>query len=147
MSFPVYTADLCKSCLSEIDTRSLTDPNTEMTYIATSEDFSTGECCFDTACLEQTHYANSSAVSKMGFAKNLICPVAERMGVNTCGDVDGDSQTSKFLQPSNDGGGSALILNSGTSRLNLDSKFQCSFMVRYPSRASYTDKLTIQVIG
>ena len=45
--FAVTTASICKGCLDEIGIRERLKQDSNMIYLVTNTEYSTGECCFE----------------------------------------------------------------------------------------------------
>ena len=78
--------------------------------------------------------------------KYFICPTTIA-DYRYCGWVNNKPVNSKFIAPNSDGSKSSLIINGANTgyRLYEGTSAICGFELRYPSTASYKDKLSFEI--
>lgn len=124
----------------------------------TNWDYTEGECCFND-CWKQKNtqgqvvvqgvpfqdYTSSMELRKLKTLKYFICPTTAADYLY-CGWVNGQAVQRKYLAPAADGSKSKLIIDGRTGyRLYEGAVALCSFELRYPSTASYKDKITFDI--
>ena len=93
---------MCMGCLDEIENRSKQNKNSNMTYLVTDMEYSTGECCFKN-CGTEDSLANSNQVSDLGKIKYFLCPI-DNNDYQKCGLLNGESNVKQTIHnPKNDG--------------------------------------------
>ena len=82
---------------------------------------------------------------KLKTLKYFICPTTAADYLY-CGWVNGQAVQRKYLAPTADGSKSKLIIDGRTEyRLYEGAVALCSFELRYPSTASYKDKIRFEI--
>lgn len=90
-------------------------------------------------------YTSAWELRKLKTLKYFICPTTAADYLY-CGRVNGQPVQRKYLSPAADGTKSKLVIDgSAGNRLYDGTVALCSFELRYPSAASYKDKITFDI--